>query len=170
MSSLPFATLDVSQDKHDIPAYHALAVGVGSDGSVTTVPMSSGGGVGGYIDTSVPMQIILSGTECGHPDVAVATTTTKMAETFDWLIDKPDKPAFVFACAWKAIKAANSDDLYRRGGRAWNDFMDDIVIFYVARQLLFNKPVPIVQHPDMIKRVVDLEKKGKSRSKGGRKA
>lgn len=160
----------MTQDKHDIPAYHALAVGVGSDGSVTTVPMRSVGGVGGYIDTSVPMQIILSGAECGHPDVAVATTTTKISKTFDWLSDKPDKPAVVFASAWKAIKAVNADELYRRGGRAWQDLMDDIVIFYVARQMLFNKPVPVVQHPDMIMRVVDLKKKGKSRSKVGRKA
>jgi hypothetical protein len=172
MSTLPFATVDMLEDKRDISASYDIdiAIVVTSDGNVTTVPMSAGSGVAGRIDSSVPMQIIISGDDCGHPDVALATTTTCIEKTGDYLKLQHIKPAAVFASVWKAIKAANSDDLYRRGGRAWKDFMDDIVIFYVARQMLFNKPIPIVDHPDMIKRMVDLEKKGKSRSKGGRKA
>ena len=106
------------------------------------IPLCVGGGpivTGQYIKRD---KILLSGADCCHPDVVVHTTKEEIDDTMNAMTESEAK--VLFKRVWDVIKEVNTDELYARGGKEWTDFMNDIVLFYVARFKLFNMPMPMI--------------------------
>ena len=86
--------------------------------------------------------IDLSGADVFCPDVVVRTT---VAEIKNLMRDMSKNEAKnLFPQVWNAIKTVNTDELYARGGQKWTDFMNDILLYYVARFKIFNTPMPMI--------------------------
>jgi hypothetical protein len=86
--------------------------------------------------------VYVSGEDALHPDVLVQTTDTAIRNCID---KAKDGALIVFPQVWKALKSADADVLYAAGGQPWQDFMDDIIVFYACRLQLFGKPIPIIK-------------------------
>jgi hypothetical protein len=121
---------------------NSIAVATVSGVPIEIFPLSVSDGV--LIDEKqLTGCILISGADCFHPDVAIRTTMKIINETMEMMTK--DEAKIIFPSVWNAIKNVNTDTLYRRGGKAWSNFMDDIVLYYVARFKLFGSPMPIIE-------------------------
>jgi len=93
--------------------------------------------------------IFLDGAGAGIP-VIVQTTPG----TVEGMINKYSKKVCkkVFPQVWKALKKSDVHALYKEGGEAWTDLMDDILVFYVCRHKLFGTLFPCVVDPKLSSR------------------
>lgn len=94
----------------------------------------------GTVLDDIPEQLTLSGHDAFHPDVAVQTTRQELERMLDTITK--DEACVMFPRIWAAIKNIDAGALYRRGGKRWNNFCNDIVIYYVCRNILFGKLIP----------------------------
>ena len=124
-----------------VPKTTSIAVATGDGIPLATFPLNVGGGVMAT-EADLTGDILISGADCFHPDVMVRTNMKTINETMEMT---KDEAKITFPQVWNAIKNVNTDALYRRGGRAWSNFMDDILIYYVARFKLFGTPMPMVK-------------------------
>ena len=103
-------------------------------------------------------EVLVSASDAFHKNVVVRTTKQAICELI--LIMKKDKEDFLrhlFVRLSKSIQNANSHELYKKGGVEWRKFMDDILLYYACRFILFNKQMPISTDPQLIEqsRVLD---------------
>jgi hypothetical protein len=86
--------------------------------------------------------IYISGKDVFLPDVVVQTSY----DEFIKLINTTDKrqATHIFPQVWDAIKNVDFDKVYKEQGKAWSNLMDDIVIYYACRFVLFKTPAPII--------------------------
>jgi hypothetical protein len=128
-----------------IQATESIAVGVLNDSTIDILPLKVCGG--DLVSTpNLPKHIIISGADCFHPDVLVSTTRKEIDDMME--STSKDDARIIFPRVWNVIKNANSDTLYSRGGKEWSDFMSDILIYYVCRYKLFDKPFPTISRAD----------------------
>ena len=122
---------------------YLAVVGDADNNIITTIPMITGEGRRSNPDLAVNKDgfIFVSGHDAFCPDVVVKTTPKELEEAMK--ISK-DEAKIVFLNVWRVIKHVNVDELYQRGGVAWSNFMNDIIIYYGCRWVLFNKPAPVI--------------------------
>lgn len=99
----------------------------------------------GKILNNIPDKLMISGNEINLPDVAVKTTKKELEKCFAMMPNVNVKRVFINS--WNAIKQFGPDDmarLYNEQGKDWQNLMQDIIIFYCARNILFGKPIPII--------------------------
>ena len=90
--------------------------------------------------------LFVSGADVFKEDVIVQTTPKSMLD----MTERMTMPEanMIFKQTWEAIKATNTATAYAEQGEAWDNLLDDICLFYVARQKLFGKPWPVMDPPD----------------------
>jgi hypothetical protein len=96
-------------------------------------------------DEDIPEILYITAEDIGFKDVIVQTTKKEI----DVLINRAytrgkDKCIDIFKSIWNNIKNVDVDKIYHEGGINWNNFMNDIVLFYVYRFIVLNKPMPSV--------------------------
>ena len=86
--------------------------------------------------------VYLSGADALLPDVIIQTTMEQIEDMINTTTKEDAK--MIMSQVWNAIKNVNVDAIYAEKGQAWSNLMDDILIFYTCRFVLFNMPMPIV--------------------------
>ena len=97
-----------------------------------------------YVDSNAE-HIYLCTDELGL-DILVKTDRyqfDRMLEICGAVMDREDA-AHIFKKVWSVIKNTDVDKIYDVQP-AWNNFCDDIAMFFTVRWILFKKPVPIVK-------------------------
>ena len=155
---LPVRLNHLSQQKEE----KSVAVCV-SDEKVQLIPLQSGEGATLKMDDMMDEFVVISGHDAFHPDVMVKTTNAAIRGLFE--STNKEEAKSVFPQVWNSIKNVDSDALFKRGGKAWDNFMNDILIYYVCRLHLFNHPIPVVIHKAIVEAAKDLGKKGRKVSK-----
>ena len=123
-----------------ITASHSLA-GCRVGDYATVFPLKNETGVV-LSEASVPETLYISGADCFKPDVFVQTTHAHIKELMEMTTKNDAK--IIFPQVWGALKNTNTDTVYARGGEDWDNFMEDILIYYVCRFKLFGTPMPSV--------------------------
>ncbi len=93
-------------------------------------------------DKDIPEKLYISGIDCFHPEVRVLTNKKYIDKMMSVITIEKAKQAF--QSVWNSIKNVKPELLYKKGGKNWSNFMDDIIIYYICRYKLFNKPIPMV--------------------------
>ncbi len=120
-----------------------FALTTASAGDKTMViPMMVGGGKP-VRDSECPDRLTISGADAFHPDVFIKTTRQELDQVMDEIT--LDIAKRILPNVWRAIKAADKDAIYRRGGKKWDDFCNQIVLYYIARFRVFGLPFPMVE-------------------------
>jgi hypothetical protein len=78
-------------------------------------------------------------------EVAVTTSNKSILKCFGEMT--LDEAKHVFVATWMSmvntLEKATVDEMYEEKGEAWQNLCDDIVLFYVARSIVFKNPIPI---------------------------
>ena len=123
--------------------------------AVMTFPLQTGEGYEASAeDVEMNGEVVLSGHDAFHPDVMVRTTKAEIDEMMESMTKEQSKS--IFASAWNRIKNINTDVLYAKGGDEWTDFINDFLVYYVARYKLFGKMMPAVYDPAMGKHIKEV--------------
>jgi hypothetical protein len=122
-----------------INASYSLACGRVGD-QTTFFPLKNEAGFVLNEANPIPETLYISGADCFKPDVFVQTTRTHIKELMDMTTKNDAK--IIFPQVWGALKNTNTDTVYARGGEEWDNFMEDILIYYVCRFKLFGTPMP----------------------------
>jgi hypothetical protein len=104
-------------------------------------PLKNGDGIV-IDDKDIPETLYIAGADCFKEDVIVKTTGKEVKDLMDGT--SKDEAKVIFPSVWNTIKNANTDKLYARGGKAWANFCNDIIIYYVCRYKLFGTPMPMI--------------------------
>jgi hypothetical protein len=124
-----------------------LALGV-KDGRRFTerIPHITGEGPIGDISLKGNKTLYVSGHDAGFPDLVVKTDEKTLRGLLTKSMNKSEAKQ-VFGSVWKAIKGVQIDEVYQAGGKDWQNFCDDILIFLCCRQILFGTPIPVCANP-----------------------
>lgn len=108
----------------------------------TVVPLIQSSGSASYRARDDDEKILVDGNEMGHDDCAVLTTHGRIKELLATLTKEQARAVFIGAYnEWRGV---DTDALHAAGGEPWNNFTHDIVLFYVARHLLFGRRIPVM--------------------------
>lgn len=86
----------------------------------------------------------------GIKGVAVATTHAELEDLMIGFTKKKNEARACFEGALRNITRYRSgtndltDQLYEQGGQEWENFLQDLKIYYCARAVLFQRPIPIL--------------------------
>lgn len=85
----------------------------------------------------------------GFKGIAVATTPMEIEDTIRTLSnDKAHAKASIPLILKNIMKYKGKvDALFKKGGKKWTEFCQDVVLYYVARAVSFQKPIPIIPAP-----------------------
>ena len=81
--------------------------------------------------------------------VGVATTNDEVEDTIRGFIADPESAKACFVGGLRNIvryrdpTGKKIDDLYKNGGKEWDDFLADLKLYYCARAVLQKRPIPI---------------------------
>jgi len=128
-----------------ITASHSLA-GCRVGDHATVFPLKNETGTV-LSEASTPEILYISGADCFKPDVIVQTTHKEIKKIMND-ISKNDAKT-IFPQVWGALKNTDTDTAYARGGKEWDNLMEDIIIYYVCRFKLFGTPMPSVSAEGM---------------------
>jgi hypothetical protein len=81
----------------------------------------------------------------GMRDIRVITSNNHITSILDIIKSKGVKTVYLQALGRMLAYHKISDNIYKKGGKIWDELCFDIVIYYCCRVLLFNKPIPIVK-------------------------
>ena len=109
-------------------------------------PLKNGSGVV-LGEASIPETLYIAGADCFKPDVFVQTTYTQIKELMR--TTSREEAKIIFPQVWNVLKNTDTDVVYARGGEDWDNLMQDIIIYYVARFKLFGTPMPSVSAEGM---------------------
>jgi hypothetical protein len=127
-----------------LKANHSLVCGRVGD-YATFIPLKNGDGFVLNEANPIPETLFISGADCFKDDVIVQTTRKEIMDLMD-MTSKDDAKA-IFPKVWGVIKNTDTDTVYTRGGKAWANYMQDIIIYYVCRFKLFGTPMPMIEDP-----------------------
>ena len=111
----------------------------------TFIPLKNGEGFVLNEANPIPETLFISGADCFKDDVVVQTTRKEIMDLME--STTKDEAKVIFPQVWNVIKNTDTDKVYARGGKAWTNFMQDIIIYYVARFKLFGTPMPMIEDP-----------------------
>ena len=117
------------------PSFSLYSLSNGKDTIIDSVIVN-----GGALLKNVPEVLYVSGMDAGYNDVVIKTTKKEVAELMTTTVKEARR---IFIAVSKNVKNKNTDVLYA-DSRAWSDFSNDLVIYYVCRYKLFNKPFPLI--------------------------
>lgn len=82
----------------------------------------------------------------GLNDIAVATTHTEIQDTITKFSKDTDLTKCFFKGTYKNISnwIGKTEEVYEKGGDEWDNFCSDLVLYYCARAVLLNRPIPIL--------------------------
>lgn len=97
-------------------------------------------------------EMYVSGADFGYPDVMVKTTLTTVNEVKEYFSTKNrDEILSQVIGIKKLYRKYTSDDLYSIG-ELWQNFCNDLVVFYLGRHFIDNKyPMPVFSKQDIDK-------------------
>jgi hypothetical protein len=115
--------------------------GIATNG-LSSVPIVFDGGKTLSYATCKGKTMYISGRDVFLPDVMVKTSFDEYVK----FIKRTNKREanHIFPQVWNNIKNVDTDKLYREQGQAWSNLMDDIMIYYACRFILFKTPAPVV--------------------------
>ena len=97
--------------------------------------------------------IFLDGTGAGHPNVMVETSTGAIDDFLAQAKDHHDIK-MAYKNVRRALRSITSGSICV-GSPAWDNMMDDIVIFHICRLKLFGTSLPILDSDIANSRIVD---------------
>lgn len=122
-----------------------LALGV-HDGKpfIERIPHITGEGTILSVSKRGNKDLWVSGHDAGFPELVVKTD-----EKFLRFAIKQSKVKVkqVFGSVWRAIKDVKLEEVYAKGGKDWENFTSDVLIFLCCRYVLFGTPIPICANP-----------------------
>ncbi len=97
--------------------------------------------------------IYVSATSLGHPNVVVQTTPGKLAEYIGVFEMKSKETVTAeLAILTQSLHVDISiDDMFTAQGKRWEDFCNDIVLYYTARFVLSGEPIPRMTAEGMLR-------------------
>jgi hypothetical protein len=123
------------------PTIGKTTVAYATNGS-TNIPLIFGDGVMLKDANSKGKILYISGRDVFLPDVIVKTDYDEFAKMIK---DVKHKASHIFPQVWNAIKKVDADKLYIEQGEDWGNLMNDIVIYYACRFVLFKTPAPVIK-------------------------
>ena len=80
-------------------------------------------------------------------DAVIVQTTNKYIKNAIKDLRKMNKKQLILLSnkVYKIVLSTNLDLIYNKE-KEWQDFCDDMIIVYVARNILYNKPIPITPY------------------------
>jgi hypothetical protein len=124
------------------PTVGETAYGYATNGSIK-MPLKFGDGEL-LSDADVKGKTIyISGKDVFLPSVIVKTTFKVFVKQIK--TTTKGEATHIFPLVWNNIKNVDVDKLYREQGEDWGNLMDDIVIYYVCRFILFKTPAPVIK-------------------------
>ena len=87
-------------------------------------------------------KVRVSGRDAGLPEVIVEIKYEIIDKTVKGMNKRDASKAFKMA--WDALKQVDVDKAYNEQGKDWENLMDDIIMFYCARLILFKIPIPAI--------------------------
>jgi hypothetical protein len=95
-------------------------------------------------DVGKERMILIDATIAGYPDVAIKTEHTTVMEVFQ---DFSDKPTILLQASYQRVKTQilnrNVSEIYQSPDD-WDNFCNDILLYYCLRKHLENEPMPIL--------------------------
>lgn len=95
-----------------------------------------------------------SGIDAGFPELVVETTADSVSKQLKSLKRHLKQSKIQFFLTLKSIEKALSIakekdflTMYEEQGEPWQNLMDDVMLYYCSRFLLFKTPMPIPHHP-----------------------
>lgn len=92
----------------------------------------------------VTEMVCVSAEPLGYGDVIVETHNDDVVFGVERMTANKELAKACFVGAWKATRDLNIPELYAEQGEKWKTFCDDVVLFAVARFVLFGKHIPLV--------------------------
>jgi tRNA U34 5-methylaminomethyl-2-thiouridine-forming methyltransferase MnmC len=89
--------------------------------------------------------VFLDCEEMGYKTVAVRA---KHKDILDVLKETKENCMRSMLSALKHTRNVDIDKIYNENGQAWQDFCDDVAIYYAARFKVTNKLIPICKMPE----------------------
>ncbi len=97
--------------------------------------------------------IFLTGTGAGHPHVVVETSTG-VIDDFLAKVKNDHHIKMAYKSVRRALRSITSGSICV-GSLAWDNMMDDIVIFHICRLKLFGTPLPVLDMGIANSRIAD---------------
>ena len=80
----------------------------------------------------------------GLKDIRVITMHQHIQDTLDGINEHGVKDTYIHALKLMVeYSQKDTDKIYKKKGKVWQDMCEDIVIYYCCRALLFKKPIPV---------------------------
>ena len=93
-------------------------------------------------------EFVFIGAEDFCPGVVVKTTHKQIQHLVEVIKKETRKEmAQMFSRIWVSIKHTDIEKAFKEQGEMWGNLMDDIVLIYAYRWMLFNKPISIIKLP-----------------------
>lgn len=92
----------------------------------------------------MPKKVFISAEPLGYPEVIVETSNKSVVENVKIMMADKEGAKANFMGTWKATRDLNIPELYAEQGERWANFNADVVLFAVARFVLFGKHIPLV--------------------------
>lgn len=116
----------------------------GNDKFIDSVPLKTSDGFVLSPPSNPKQSLFVSGRDAFHPDVSVETNWSVIKPILEECLADKQMAAASFKGTWTNLKNANTDKLFADKGQAWQDFCDDLVLYYCARVALFKMPMPML--------------------------
>ena len=88
--------------------------------------------------------VFVSAEPLGYKDVIVETPNEDVVSGVERMMADKEAAKACFVGAWKATRDLNIPEMFAEKGEKWENFCDDVVLFAVARFVLFGKHIPLV--------------------------
>jgi hypothetical protein len=117
------------------------------------------------------MTLIVNCADVGFPDMFIRTTDEEVQMTLHLLKNDKQQAKTVMVAALIHLthikRTGTLDHIYTDTNRkTWQDFCDDIVVFYIARYVLYGKQIPLVSQPPPVANIQhQREQRGRGRPK-----
>ena len=93
-----------------------------------------------------PNVVFVSAEPLGYSNVVVETTNARILELIHTFQDDFAGAKANYVGTWRATRGLDMDKVFKKKkGKVFNNFCADVVLFAVARFILFGKYIPIVQ-------------------------
>jgi len=79
----------------------------------------------------------------GMEDVRIKTRNITIENTIKYIKEHNTREIYRHACIMMLLHQKFVEQVFQTGGKLVDDLSDDVVIYYCARAILFNKPIPI---------------------------
>jgi hypothetical protein len=94
----------------------------------------------------VPKEFMVQCDFEGLKDIRVITSDSHIQERLEGIRERGVKMTYLHALKLMVeYSQKDTDKIYKKQGKIWQNMCEDIVIYYCCRVLLFKKPIPIVK-------------------------